>query len=137
VIKGAETHRRMAALRLLDRFSRWLPALPRKPGARRKNAFPNGWEIYGARTMAIPTKLTRYALLSFPLLDLDVPRFPSPRLTHADPNNFYSLFGQTRSTMRRDVSILEQTAPACRLEMNLQGSVSMIIPDESTYECVR
>jgi len=65
--------------------------------------------------MAIPTKLTRYALLSFPLLDLDVPRFPLPRLTHTDPNNFYSLFGQTRSTMRRDVSILEQTAPACWL----------------------
>lgn len=59
-----------------------------------------------------------YALRSsFPFLS-SIPRstsfLPLPlALTHADPNNFYSLFGQTRCTMRRDVSILEQTAQAC------------------------
>lgn len=57
---------------------------------------------------------------------------PPPPHTHADPNNFYSLFGQTRCTMRRDVSILERNAPACRPEANLQGSLSVIIPDESS-----
>jgi len=59
-----ERHR---TLGLAGRFSRRLPApAPRRPGARRKNAFPNGSGIYGARTMAagVLDKATRYALLS-------------------------------------------------------------------------
>lgn len=110
------------------RFTRRLPApAPRRPGARRKNAFPNGWEIYGARTMAAD-KATRYALL--PSLRSRCSLFP---LTRTGLNNFYSLFGQTRCTMRRDVSILERVAPVClrRIGANLQGSLTAIIPDES------
>lgn len=106
------------SLWLLDRFSRRLPAPPREPGARRKKCISqrlgNLWRTDNGDP-TFPTKLTRYALLSFPLLDPDTPLVPPP-LTHADPNNFYSLFGQTRCTMRRDVSILERTAPACRPE---------------------
>lgn len=58
------------------RFSRRLPAPPRAPGARRKNAFPNGREIYGARTMApdVPDKATRFTLA------LPPPRSPSVSL---------------------------------------------------------
>lgn len=74
-----------------------------------------------------------HALLSFPPFD---PRYPppppAPSHTHAAPNNFYSLFGQTRCTIRRDVSILERTAPDWRPEANLQGSLSAIISDESS-----
>jgi len=86
-----ERHR---TLGLAGRFSRRLPApAPRRPGARRKNAFPNGSGIYGARTMAagVPDKATRYALLSscpppraralLPPADLPgVRRFPPRRL---------------------------------------------------------
>lgn len=57
--------------------------------------------------------------------------FYSP-FTRAGPNNFYSLFGRTRCTIRRDVSILERTAPDWRPEANLQGSLSVIISDESS-----
>lgn len=106
---------------------------PRKPGAQRKNAFPNGWEIYGTRTMAI--RRSRQCLrvtLSFPSLS-SIPMylvfFP---FTRAGPNNFYSLFGRTRCTIRRDVSILERTAPDWRPEANSQGSLSVIISDESS-----
>lgn len=112
----------LASPRLLPDVVVGLPApAPQRPGARRKNAFPNGWEIYGAQDngVDIPDKATRYALPLSPrnlVLPLSLSRaraLPCARTytytyTCTGLNNFYSLFGQTRYTMRRDVSILER-----------------------------
>lgn len=95
------------------------PAPQHRPVRGGKMHFPTVGKFMAHGTMAsdIPDKAMRYALLLssrylvFPLsLSLSFLRVHAHIHTRACTglNNFYSLFGQTRYTMRRDVSILER-----------------------------
>lgn len=102
------------------------PAL-RRPGAQRKNAFPNGSGIYGARTMAadVLDKATRYALLSScPLFLPSHPLIPMYLVSlRTGLNNFLSSVwvNALHNAPRRLNS--QTTLVVGILEANLQGSL--------------